>query len=70
MGGALAAIVLVGEGPVLDFEDKSTVADGFVKEAACRTLDEDLLRLIGAEELLNMLGGTFGDDKFARGDVE
>ena len=70
VGGELAAIVLDSEGPVLDFEDKSTVADGLVKEAACRALDEDLLRLIGAEELLDMLGGTFGDDKFARRDVE
>ena len=56
VGGELAAIVLDSEGPVLDFEDKSTVADGLVKEAACRALDEDLLRLIGAEELLDMLG--------------
>ena len=56
MGGELAAIVLDGEGPVLDFEDKPTVADGLVKEAACRALDEDFLRLIGAQELLDVLG--------------
>ena len=70
VGGELAAIVLDSEGPVLDFKDKSTVADSLVKEAACRTLNEDLLRLIGAEELLDVLGGAFGDDKFARRDVE
>ena len=49
MGGELTAIVLDGEGPVLDFEDEATVADGLVKEAACRALDEDFLGLIGAQ---------------------
>ena len=56
MGGELAAIVLDGKGPVLDFEDEATVADSLVKEAVCRALDEDFLRLIGAEEFLDMLG--------------
>ena len=56
MGCELAAIVLDSEGPVLDFEDEATVADSLVKEAACRALNEDLLRLVGAEELLDVLG--------------
>ena len=66
VGGELAAVVLHGKAPVLDLEDEATVADDLVKEATTRALDEYLLGLVGAEELLQMLGGTFGDDEFAR----
>ena len=70
VGGELAAVVLHSKAPVLDLEDKATVADDLVKEATARALDEHLLGLVGAEELLEVLGGTFGDDKFARRDVQ
>ena len=70
MGGELTAVVLHSKAPVLDLEDKATVADDLVKEATTRALDEYLLGLVGAEELLQMLGGAFGDDEFARRDIQ
>ena len=66
MGGELATVVLHGKAPVLDLEDEASIADDLVKEATARALDEYLLGLVGAEELLEVLGGTFGYDEFAR----
>ena len=70
VGGELAAVVLHGKAPVLDLEDEASIADDLVKEAAARALDEYLLGLVGAEELLEVLGGAFGDDEFARRDIQ
>ena len=70
VGGELAAVVLHSKAPVLNLEDKATVADDLVKEATARALNEYLLGLVGAEELLEVLGCAFGDDKFARRDVQ
>ena len=70
VGGELAAVVLHSKAPVLNLEDKASVADDLVKEAAARALDKHLLGLVGAEELLEVLGCTFGDDEFARRDIQ
>ena len=70
MGGELATVVLHSKAPVLDLKDEASIANDLVKEAAARALNEYLLGLVGAEELLEVLGGAFGDDEFARRDVQ
>ena len=70
MAQEFLACGLLGEGPVVELEGDIACAERAFEHALLAALVEDFLRCEGGHELVDVVGGAFGDEELAGADVE